>query len=46
MKEARAIKSGEAKDRPIYGQAEPNKIEELKDEGIEVSAIPWIQDDH
>ena len=23
-----------------------NKIEELKDEGIEVSSIPWIQDDH
>ena len=46
VKEARAIKSGEAKDRPIYGHAEPKKIEELKNEGIEVSAIPWIQDDH
>ena len=22
------------------------KIEELKDEGIEISSVPWIQDDH
>ena len=46
VKEVRAIKSGEAKDRPIYGHAEPKKIEELKDEGIEISSVPWIQDDH
>ncbi len=46
VKEARAIKSGKAKDRPIYGTAKPEKIEELKDEGIEVSSIPWVQDDH
>ncbi len=46
VKEARAIKYGDAKDRAIYGQADPDKIEELKDEGIEVSSIPWIQDDH
>ena len=46
VKEAKAIKAGNAKDRPIYGHAEPKKIQELKDEGIEVSTIPWVQDDH
>ena len=43
---AKAINSGKAKNRAIYGHAKPEKIEELKDEGIEVSTIPWIQDDH
>ncbi len=46
VEEARAIKSGHSKDRSIYGNAEPEKIEELKEEGIEVSSIPWVQDDH
>ena len=46
VKEARAIKSGKAKERPIYGHAKPEKVEELKDEGIDVASIPWIQDDH
>ena len=46
VKEARSIKSGKAEKRPIYGKADTDKIEELRDEGIEVSTIPWIQDDH
>ena len=46
VKEARAIHSGKAKERPIYGHADSNKIEELKDEGINISSIPWVQDDH
>ena len=46
VKEARAIKCGDAKSRAIYGHADSDKIEELKDEGIEITSIPWIQDDH
>ncbi len=46
VKEARAIKSGDVRDRAIYGHADSDKIEELKDEGIDVASIPWIQDDH
>ena len=44
--EARAIKSGHAEERPIYGNAQSEEIEELQDEGIQVSTIPWLQDDH
>ena len=44
--EARAINLGETKERPIYGSAKPEEVEELKEEGISVTTIPWIQDDH
>ena len=44
--EAKAINDGEAKERPIYGNAKSDEIEQLKEEGIEVATIPWIQDDH
>ena len=40
--EARRIHYGEVKkDRPIYGEATSSEAKELKDEGIEVVAIPW-----
>jgi len=40
--EARKIHYGEADDRGIYGEATPDEAEELKDEGIDVVAIPWL----
>ena len=46
VEEARAINLGESKERPIYGNAKSDEIEELKEEGIEVATVPWIQDDH
>jgi hypothetical protein len=40
--EARKIHYGEADERAIYGEATPDEAEELRDEGIEVAAIPWV----
>ncbi|MBY0509513.1 MAG: DUF1178 family protein [Rhodospirillaceae bacterium] len=39
--EARRIHYGEAKKRGIYGDATPKETEALREEGIEVYAIPW-----
>ena len=43
--EARLISNGEAKNRNIYGKVNSKEAENLKDEGIEVTSIPWIKDD-
>ena len=43
--EARLISNGEAKNRNIYGKVSSKEAENLKDEGIEVTSIPWIKDD-
>lgn len=40
--EARKIHYGEAEARNIYGESSPQEAQELTDEGIEVSAIPWL----
>ncbi len=32
------------KKKGIYGQAKKDELKDLKDEGIEVENIPWIQD--
>jgi hypothetical protein len=40
--EARRIHYGEADDRGIYGEATPDEAEELREEGIDVAAIPWL----
>ena len=40
--EARKIHYGEADDRGIYGEASADEAEELRDEGIDVVAIPWL----
>ena len=32
------------KKKGIYGIASNNEIKELKEEGIEASTIPWIED--
>ena len=46
VEEARAINLGESKERSIYGNAKSEEIDQLKEEGIEVTTVPWIQDDH
>ena len=43
--EARLISKGEAKNRNIYGKVSSKEAENLKDEGIEITSIPWIKDD-
>ena len=43
--EARSIHYGSKKNKkPIYGNASSKEIKELKDEGIEITNIPWIND--
>jgi hypothetical protein len=39
--EARSIHYGEKKQRPIYGEASAEEAQELRDEGVEIVAIPW-----
>lgn len=39
--EARRIHYGEAPGRAIYGDATPAETEALREEGIEVHAVPW-----
>ncbi len=41
--EARRIHYGEADERGIYGEASEEDAQDLNDEGIEVSRIPWPQ---
>jgi hypothetical protein len=40
--EARKMHYGEAERRSIYGEASTAEAKELRDEGIEVSQIPWL----
>jgi len=40
--EARKIHYGEAERRGIYGEATQAEAKELVEEGVEVSAIPWV----
>lgn len=44
--EARRIHHGETEERNIYGDATPDQVEELRDEGIEIAAIPWVDPDN
>ena len=45
--EARRMHHGEVDPRDIYGEATSDEAEELRDEGIEFAAIPWIPlDEH
>tara|TARA_B110000014_G_C19821919_1_gene426409 strand:+ start:139 stop:414 length:276 start_codon:yes stop_codon:yes gene_type:complete len=40
--EARSIHYDKKNSKGIYGKATPEQAEELLEEGIEVSTIPWI----
>ena len=43
-KEARKIYYDNIKNKNIYGTASPKERDELKEEGIELTTIPWIKD--
>jgi hypothetical protein len=43
--EARLISQGKKKERGIYGKVDNKEAEKLLDEGIDISAVPWIKDD-
>ena len=32
------------KNKGIYGSASKNEIKELKEEGVDVEMIPWVED--
>jgi len=40
---ARKIHYGEREAANIYGDATPQEVKELSEEGIEIAAIPWIE---
>jgi len=40
--EARSIHYKEKEEKGIYGEATPKDVEELREEGIEVTNIPWL----
>jgi len=40
--EARKIHYSETEERNIYGETTPQEAQELAEEGIEISAIPWL----
>ncbi len=44
--EARRIHSEEAPARGIHGEATPQEVAELKEEGVEVYPVPVLPDDH
>ena len=46
VKEVRSMKTGETKERSIYGNGTQKDIEELKEEGVNVLSIPWVPEDH
>lgn len=41
--EARAIHEGERPERAIYGEASPDEVRALTEDGIEVGHIPWVK---
>lgn len=44
--EARKIHYGEKDQRNIYGDATVEEVKDLRDEGIEVAAVPWPDRDN
>ena len=41
-REVRNVYYDNRKNKNIYGQTTPEETEELKEEGIEVASIPWV----
>ncbi len=41
--EVRNIYYNKRKNKNIYGKATPEETEELKEEGIELASIPWVE---
>ena len=46
VSQARSMKEGKIKEKPIHGHGTHQEIQDLRDEGIDVVNIPWIPDDH
>ena len=46
VSQARSMKEGQIKERPIHGHGSNEEIQQLRGEGIDVVNIPWISDDH
>lgn len=42
--EARKIHYGEVEKRDIYGNATAEEVQDLTEEGVEVAALPWLDD--
>tara|TARA_B100001121_G_C18469685_1_gene517295 strand:- start:65 stop:484 length:420 start_codon:yes stop_codon:yes gene_type:complete len=45
-KEVRNVYYDKRKNKNIYGNATPEETEELRDEGIEISSVPWVNKDN
>ena len=43
--EARKIHYGESEERGIRGQATPEEVQDLTDEGVEIAPVPVLPDD-
>ena len=41
-REVRNVYYDDRKNKNIYGRATPEETEELKEEGIEIASIPWV----
>ena len=41
-REVRNVYYDNRKNKNIYGEATPEETEELKEEGIEIASIPWV----
>ena len=41
--EARRIHNGEVEARGIYGETTPDEADALREDGIEVASIPWVE---
>ena len=41
-REVRNVYYDNRKNKKIYGQATPEEAEELREEGIEIASIPWV----
>ena len=44
--EARKIHFQEAEERPIYGEASPEEVQELLEDGVECAPLPILPEDH
>lgn len=44
MRQDQFIMISKRKKKNIYGNASKKDLEELKEEGIEIQAIPWVDD--
>ena len=42
--EARLIHYNKKKNKGVYGTASNNEVKELKEEGIKIETLPWIED--